>query len=74
MLSAPTNLSMFGLPSMFSINPEQAFSSGLYGSVADERAPGGGNGSALSDWAISEKVFTPYFKANSSGLSSATML
>jgi len=63
-LEAPTNLSMFGLPSMFSINPEQAFNSGAYGSVADIRAPGGGNGAALSDWWISENVTTPYFKAN----------
>jgi iron complex outermembrane recepter protein len=63
LLSAPTNLSMFGLPSMFSINPEEAFHSGLYGSVADERAPGGGNGASLSDWWVSERVFTPYFKA-----------
>jgi iron complex outermembrane receptor protein len=55
---------MFGLPSMFSINPEAAFRSGLYGVVADERAPYGGNGTSLSDWAVSEKVFTPYFKAN----------
>jgi iron complex outermembrane receptor protein len=63
LLSSPTNLSVFGLPSMFSINPQAALNSGLYGSVADERAPGGGNGASLSDWAISEKVFTPYFKA-----------
>jgi len=62
-LEAPTNLSVFGLPSMFSINPEQAYASGAYGSVADIRAPGGGNGAALSDWWISEKVFTPYIKA-----------
>ena len=63
LLSAPTNLSVFGLPDMFSINPQQAFSSGLYGEVADYRAPGGGNGSSLSDWSIGERVFTPYFKA-----------
>jgi iron complex outermembrane receptor protein len=63
LLSAPTNLSVFGLPSMFSINPTAAYNSGLYGTVADERAPGGGNGASLSNWAISEKVFTPYFKA-----------
>jgi iron complex outermembrane receptor protein len=62
-LEAPTNLSVFGLPSMFSINPEQAFNSGAYGSVADIRAPGGGNGASLSDWWITEKVFTPYIKA-----------
>lgn len=61
-LLTPTNLSVFGLPSMFSINPQQAFNSGLYGSVADERAPGGGNGASLSDWSISERVVTPYFK------------
>ncbi|HEY2661182.1 MAG TPA: TonB-dependent receptor [Caulobacteraceae bacterium] len=63
LLSAPTNMSVFGLPDMFSINPQQAFNSGLYGSVADERAPGGGNGASLSDWSVSERVFTPYFKA-----------
>jgi iron complex outermembrane receptor protein len=63
LLTSPTNMSVFGLPSMFSINPEAAFNSGLYGSVADERAPGGGNGSALSNWWISERVITPYFKA-----------
>jgi iron complex outermembrane recepter protein len=63
LLSSPTNLSVFGLPSMFSIDPQRAFASGLYGSVADYRAPGGGNGASLSDWAISERVFTPYFKA-----------
>ena len=61
-LQAPTNLSVFGLPNMFSINPEQALRSGLYGEVADERAPGGGNGASLSDWSVSERVFTPYFK------------
>jgi iron complex outermembrane receptor protein len=64
LLSKPTNMSIFGLPSMFSINPRQAFESGLYGSVEDYRARGGGNGASLSDWAISERVFTPYFKAN----------
>jgi len=63
-LEAPTNLSVFGLPNMFSINPEQAFNSGAYGSVADIRAPGGGNGASLADWWISEKVFTPYIKFN----------
>ena len=63
-LESPTNLSVFGLPDMFSINPEQAFNSGAYGSVADIRAPGGGNGASLSDWWISEKVFTPYIKFN----------
>jgi iron complex outermembrane receptor protein len=64
LLSAPTNMSVFGLPSMFSIDPMAAFHTpGLYGVVADERAPYGGNGASLSDWAISEKVFTPYFKA-----------
>ena len=63
LLLSPTNLSVFGLPDMFSINPQQALASGLYGSVADERAPGGGNGASLSDWAVSEQVFTPYFKA-----------
>ncbi len=62
-LMAPTNLSMFGLPSMFSINPQQALASGAYGSVADIRAPGGGNGASLSDWWVSERVFTPYVKA-----------
>ena len=62
-LEAPTNLSVFGLPNMFSINPEQAFNSGAYGSVADIRAPGGGNGASLSDWWVSERVFTPYIKA-----------
>lgn len=61
-LEAPTNLSVFGLPDMFSIDPRQAFASGDYGEVADYRAPGGGNGASLSDWAISEKVFTPYIK------------
>lgn len=63
LLTSPTNMSVFGLPSMFSINPEAAFNSGLYGVVADERAPGGGNGASLSDWWISEHVTTPYFKA-----------
>ena len=62
-LLAPTNLSVFGLPDMFSINPQQALHSGLYGEVADERTPGGGNGGALSDWSVSERVVTPYFKA-----------
>lgn len=63
LLSSPTDLSVFGLPPMFSIDPKKALASGLYGSVADYRAPGGGNGSALSDWWISERVFTPYVKA-----------
>ncbi len=63
LLTSPTNLSVFGLPNMFSIDPQAALNSGLYGSVADERAPGGGNGSALSNWWISERVITPYFKA-----------
>ncbi len=63
LLTSPTNMSVFGLPSMFSIDPEKAFNSGLYGVVADERAPGGGNGSALSNWWVSEHVITPYFKA-----------
>ncbi|QUD89408.1 TonB-dependent receptor [Phenylobacterium montanum] len=62
-LSSPTNMSVFGLPDMYSINPRQAFNSGQYGSVADYRAPGGGNGASLSDWSISERVITPYFKA-----------
>ena len=61
--TSPTNLGVFGLPSMVSINPAAALASGLYGSVADERAPGGGNGSALSNWWVSERVITPYFKA-----------
>ncbi len=63
LLTTPTNLGVFGLPSMFSINPAAALASGLYGSVADERAPGGGNGTALSNWWVSERVITPYFKA-----------
>ena len=61
--TSPTNLSVFGLPSMVSIDPEAAYNSGLYGSVADERAPGGGNGSALVNWWVSERVITPYVEA-----------
>ena len=56
-LLAPTNLSVFGLPNMFSIDPTKAFASGQYGYVEDIR-------DANADWWVSEHVFTPYIKFN----------
>ena len=54
-LLTPTNLSGFGLPNMFSIDPIKAFNSGAYGQVEDER-------DVDNDWWISEHVFTPYLE------------
>jgi iron complex outermembrane receptor protein len=55
-LLAPTNLSAFGLPPLFSIDPVAAFNSGAYGQVEDER-------DVDQDWWISEHVWTPYVEA-----------
>ena len=55
-LLAPTNLSAFGLPSIFSINPLTAWASGAYAYL--ERPD-----ELDQDWWVGEKVFTPYIEA-----------
>jgi iron complex outermembrane receptor protein len=55
-LLAPTNLSAFGLPSLFSVDPLKAWASGAYAYL--ERPDEIGN-----DWWVSEKVLTPYIEA-----------
>lgn len=55
-LEGPTNLSAFGLPDMFSINPDLAWDSGAYAYLqrADE---------VDNDWSVRERVLTPYIAA-----------
>ena len=53
LLLKPTDLSAFGLPSMFSINPKTAWASGIYTYL--ERAD-----EASNNWLVKEKVWSPY--------------
>ena len=53
-LLKPTDMSAFGLPSMFSIDPKKAWASGAY--VYLER-----NDEAVHNWLVREKVLSPYF-------------
>ncbi len=52
-LLGPTNLSAFGLPNMFSINPNEAWASGFYTYLERPDEVG-------YDWSVREKVITPY--------------
>ena len=52
-LLKPTDLSAFGLPAMFSINPKTAWASDTYTYL--ERAD-----EASNNWLVKEKVWTPY--------------
>ncbi|HUO99790.1 MAG TPA: TonB-dependent receptor [Rhizomicrobium sp.] len=53
-LLKPTDLSAFGLPDMFSIDPRTAWASGAY--LPLERPD-----TANNNWLVREKVLTPYF-------------
>lgn len=55
-LLKPTDLSAFGLPDMFSINPKTAWASGAYQYL--ER-----NDELVHNWRVREEVVTPYIMA-----------
>ncbi|MDE2164471.1 MAG: TonB-dependent receptor [Alphaproteobacteria bacterium] len=55
-LLRPTDLSAFGLPAMFSINPKTAWTSGAYTYL--ER-----NDEVVHNWDVREKVLTPYIES-----------